>query len=424
MATVTYRGATWNTTAGNKTVTFTPAVGDLIIVASLHSAVDAASTVTDDGGTSPNGAYTRVGSLPSYSTAQAGTSGWYIRTTTVDNATQHIVTSAPGGTSTGGGLAVWTVNGAFSTGSSAYRQEGTQADQAAGTPAPVFPAAVRTMDVVLGAIYTNTNGSANCAIPSGWTENNDSGYNTPPSGLAAYSRNTGETGTTITFGAATPSQFASHVIEIIVNQTVTPGLIDQSGTQFSPTLAPGGVATSPGLVNQAGVLFSPTLLPVGPTQTPALVDRSGVLFGPTLDQQQPSGPQPGLVDQSGTLFAPTLSLGSVTVSPQLVDQSGVLFTPTLQLGGVTLTPALIDRTGVLFDPTLKQVSSPGLISQQGTLFSPTVVAGNVNMPLSLIDNSGVVLIFVGSVPAEEVIHTSTMQSRTASQTILVRGRRE
>lgn len=214
MATVTKRAIVWSTTAGNKTTAaFVPAVNDLLVVASLHSAQDGASTITD----SLSGTYTNVGTLPSYSTAQAGTIGFYLRDTGVSGASMT-VTSAPAGTSTGGGLAVLSVAGSSGYGSGAYVKEAVQADQAAGTPAPVFGSAPASTNCLIGVVCTNTNGSANCTEPAGWAvEDYDQGYNTPASGIHVCHIDSGFTSTTVTYGAATPSQFGAHVIEILAS---------------------------------------------------------------------------------------------------------------------------------------------------------------------------------------------------------------
>src|SRR3990167_2654795 len=114
----------WTTAAGNKTTaSFTPPASALLVVFSLHSLVDAASTITD----SLSGSWSQQGSLFSYSTAQAGTLGCYVRSAGVSGASLT-VTSTPGGTSNGGGLAVFSVTGQMGYGSTPVRTTGGQAD--------------------------------------------------------------------------------------------------------------------------------------------------------------------------------------------------------------------------------------------------------------------------------------------------------
>jgi hypothetical protein len=212
MATTTKRASIWNTNAGAKvTAAFTPAANDLLIAITGHSNTDTADTVTDSQG----GSWDLVGTFRSHSTAVAGGLRIWARTAAV-SASSMTVTSTPGGTSTGGGLAVLSVSGSSGYGSGAIRAQGGLADQAAGTPSVVLPQAALTTSSLIGAVMTNTNGSANCAIPSGWAvEDYDQGYATPATGLEVCHRDTGETRTTIPFGAATPSQFAAIIIEIL-----------------------------------------------------------------------------------------------------------------------------------------------------------------------------------------------------------------
>ena len=107
------------------------------------------------------------------------------------------------------------------TGAAAVLQSSGQTDQAAGTPAPVFSSAALTANTVMGAIYNGTN-PAGLVQPSNWTESQDVGYNTGVvSGLQTCFRNSGETGTTITWGGASASGFASIIIELDTSAVTT-----------------------------------------------------------------------------------------------------------------------------------------------------------------------------------------------------------
>jgi hypothetical protein len=120
-------------------------------------------------------------------------------------------------------ISVYTVAGlpAAALGSAAVRQSSGQTDQAAATPAPVFAAAALTGNPCLGAIYNATN-PAGMTEPASWTEGGDSGYTTGQvSGLETCHRNSGETGTTITWGSASGSAFASIIVELNSFMTYT-----------------------------------------------------------------------------------------------------------------------------------------------------------------------------------------------------------
>ena len=212
MATVSLRGSVWTTASGAKTTaSFTPANGELLVAIVGVAGTDTAPTMSDSKG----GAWTLVDSFRSHGSAITGGLRMYCRNTAVDG-TSMTVTSTPSG-DTGNGLVVLSVTDPAAFAGSAIRGNGGQADQAAGTPAPVLDVAALTKNPVIAAVMTQTNGSANCAPRSSpaYTEHFDAGFNTPASGLEVQSVNSGETASTITLGAATPSGFAAIAIEIV-----------------------------------------------------------------------------------------------------------------------------------------------------------------------------------------------------------------
>jgi hypothetical protein len=218
-ATVTVLGSIWNTTAGNKTVTATPAVGDLIVILSAATGLTSSTHPTDD---NSSGTYANV------VLALQGTSANYlaieVRTALIPAAVSTIFTMGQTGSSGGGGC-VLAIAGPTLAGASSVAHSGGQNNQAAGTPAPSFGAAASAGNACVGAVLTSTNGSANCAPPAGWTEDIDLGYNTPASGIEVCHIASGETGTTITFGAATPSVFAAAIAEFKVPAAELPILV-------------------------------------------------------------------------------------------------------------------------------------------------------------------------------------------------------
>lgn len=225
MATVTARAVLWNTTAGVKTTaSITPANGELLVAIVGVAGTDTAPTMSDSKG----GAWTLVDVFRSYGAAVTGGLRMYCRNTACDG-TAMTVTMTPAGDS-GGGLAVLSCTDPGAFGASAVRSTGGQADQAAGTPAPVLSNTPVSVDPVVAAVMTNTNGSANGTIRTGYTEDYDLGFNTPPSGLEVQHRNSGETSATLTQGGATPSGFAAIAIEIAVKQSVAGGVASEADT--------------------------------------------------------------------------------------------------------------------------------------------------------------------------------------------------
>lgn len=224
MATVTFGVATWTTTAGNKTGILTPAVGDLLVVVCANSGRTTAQapTVTDN---NSSGTYTQVKAATKNTSAD---SMWvFVRTALIAAASSTTVTFAPNAAAdSGGGLVVYRVSGMTLTGASAVNNSGSQDNVASGTPAVPLTRAAYAFDAMIGAVNTTTNGAANSAPPSGWdTEGFDNGYNVPANGLATESRSSGETGSTITFGAAAPSAFCSIVVELDTTGLLPPILV-------------------------------------------------------------------------------------------------------------------------------------------------------------------------------------------------------
>jgi hypothetical protein len=190
MAAVTSLGATWNTTAGNKTVTATPAVDDLIVVVHGMSgwASGDTSVITDNQG----GTYTQIGANP-LSTG-GGTSGalWIsIRTALISSASSTIFTATNTG-DTGGGLTVLKVTGMSRVGSSAVRQSIGQSSQTENPPVIAFGSATLTENPIILAVFGEDN-PAGVTPPTDFTERTDTGWSSPTSGIEVCSIDSGKT---------------------------------------------------------------------------------------------------------------------------------------------------------------------------------------------------------------------------------------
>lgn len=162
-----------DTTAGNDTVTATPAVNDLIVVVQVSS--NSAATghnITDD---QAGGTYTQI------ALAQESTNGkrlrMWVRNSLIASAVSTVFTSTISGDS-GGGLGVFKVTGMSKVGLNAIRQSAIQDEQAASTtPAPVFGSAVLTTNPVLGCVMNGTNPATLTPRSSpAYTERFDVGY--------------------------------------------------------------------------------------------------------------------------------------------------------------------------------------------------------------------------------------------------------
>ena len=235
MATVSHLGSIWDTNAGNHTVTATPAVGDLIVVFAANSGRTKAQppTITDNNG---GGTYTRIPAADYIKSASAD-SGWvFVRDALIASATSTIFTATQSGDS-GGGLTVMKITGMSRVGLAAVRQVKVQNNVASGTPAVTFSMPALTGNPLIGIVNSTTNGSANSAPPTGWTEAVDTGYNVPANGRAVEFRSSGHTSAVVTFGAAAPSAFGTSVVEFEASATV-PGTAPHAYRDAVAALSP------------------------------------------------------------------------------------------------------------------------------------------------------------------------------------------
>lgn len=194
---------------------FTPAVGDLLIcfVVGSESVTNNPTFISSIAGNSFI-QFVKATYRTSLDTLYGFVANQLIIT---GEAIAQTVTYNPADTASGSCISVVAVSGMSRIGLNAIRQFAIQENQAAGTPAPVFSQAALTANAVLGAIGNNTN-PATMTVPAGWTENGDLGYITPTTGLEHVSLNSGFTGTTVTWGSASGSTFASIIVELNTSQ--------------------------------------------------------------------------------------------------------------------------------------------------------------------------------------------------------------
>lgn len=214
MATVTLGINTPSTTNASSyaSAAFTPAVGDLL-VAFVH----ASGTTTNPGTMTGTGAgLTFSWVTGAFNTAGANRHSLFVANQFVSAAASQTVTYAcTGDAATGAIVHVMRIAGARLPGLGAFRQTATQNNgAAAGTPAPAFTSAAMTSNLCIGAVANSTS-PATMTAPASWSELSDvTGYNTPTTGQEIVYRNTGETGTTITWGGTSASVFSAIIAEI------------------------------------------------------------------------------------------------------------------------------------------------------------------------------------------------------------------
>lgn len=221
--------ATYNTTAnasgsggatsgtGNRTATVTtPVVGDLwIVVCFVSTNTNDAPTCSDDQG----GTYALIGTpanqvLPTSENCRLSI---FVRNALITVASSTVVTVATG-SNTSGAIHVLPFTGMSRVGIAAIRSSGLQNNQAAATAVPVLNQSALTGNptiAVQGSADTTT------TAPTNWTERFDTNFATPQIALESATRDSGFTGTTITFGAASSTAFCSYAVELDTSAAVT-----------------------------------------------------------------------------------------------------------------------------------------------------------------------------------------------------------
>lgn len=206
-------GSSITTTAGGKTVTATPTLNDLIILVTIYSDGTAGGAAVSDNNSDGGGSYTKIAGTTFGATVK--TCDLWVRNARIGSATSTVFTLAdPPGSDTGSGITVGRWTGFSDAGAGIVRQSspfGTFA--AAATPAATFPVAALTGNSVI-AVAWNASSTPTLTPPASYTERLDAGYSSPTCGIEYATRDSGETGTTITWGSTSPTQGVCIVAEL------------------------------------------------------------------------------------------------------------------------------------------------------------------------------------------------------------------
>jgi hypothetical protein len=215
----------FDTTAGNKTITATPTVGDLMVIVAASTGLSVGALSISDNQSGTNAAtYTKIGaSFTGFSTL-GGIDAW-VRNKLITSGTSTVFTATQTG-STGGGLIVFRVAGMSIVGVGAIRGAGGQSTGTAGVaPAPVLlgrvgttfsgTQAALTTNGIITAISNELNpGGTTIRSSPAYTRDTDLGYNSPTTGFDAGHLNSGESASTLTWGGTSGGIFASIAIEL------------------------------------------------------------------------------------------------------------------------------------------------------------------------------------------------------------------
>lgn len=200
---------------------FAPAANDLLVAfVGAAATLAAAPTMVDSQGLG----FTLVRSFP-----RSGNTAYVFVANALAAASSMTVTfDCTGDGATGAVIQVARVSGMTLVGIAAIRNSGGFDGAASTTPTGEFVAfgSSLTTNPTLGMVMNSTN-PAGLTEPSGWTERDDTGFNTPSSGAQYVSRDSGFAGTTITWGGTSASQYCGNIIEM-----------DSSVAGYSPAVGP------------------------------------------------------------------------------------------------------------------------------------------------------------------------------------------
>lgn len=225
----------------NTSGSFTPTSGALLVVLIGASATtDNTANVTGSGGMT-------------FSLIKQGNRGGsasklfaYASDSGAVNASQTVSVDMPVDPCTGTTIQVYEVTGMTNFGASALRQENGSGNQSsATTPEITFPASCLTGNPTIGFLCNDTS-PAGITPPTGWTETGttgDIGYSNPTSGAACCHRDSGFTGTVVTWAANSPSNYGCFMLELDASASAGQPTMRRHGmcpyTQRGPLGVPG-----------------------------------------------------------------------------------------------------------------------------------------------------------------------------------------
>lgn len=213
VATSLLGAVTWDTNSGAKSVTATPDVDDLITLVTAHTGNTSSTPPTDDQG----GTYYEAESA--VKVVGADTLKIWVRNSRIASAVSTVFTHSPG-VSTGGGLAVIKSTGMLRVGANAVRQGGNVDNQISTTPPNVAPGSLfDPANTIIAAMF---NAGAGIPPATGFTELFDVNYATPNAYLEVQVKDGSLSGSGITWGANSATNYCAAGIELDITSGAIP----------------------------------------------------------------------------------------------------------------------------------------------------------------------------------------------------------
>jgi len=220
MATATHEAITADTTTSpNTSDAFTPAASDLLVVFVVGGGLFNDATVDLTSSTALT--FTQI----THATFNDSTDDIYAfvaNALVTDTSSQTVTVAHAPHASTGTIIAVCAFAGMTRFGLSAIKQSKIVNNRlAVDTPVIIFDAACLTGNPTI-CMVGNGNNPAALTAPTSWTEQGDVGFATPTTGGEYVTRNSGFTGTTVTWGSASSTRWGALGLELdTAGQTTT-----------------------------------------------------------------------------------------------------------------------------------------------------------------------------------------------------------
>ncbi len=335
---------------------FTPAAGDLLVVAGIISngAIIDDSQITDS-----QGLGWRLNTT-AFKNTNADRLFFAVASNLASNVAMTVTVNSIATSHSGIGYSVLKVSGVSLTGLLAVRQDGFENNASGpGIPAPAFPVNALTGNPTIGVV-ANGESPAGMTEPIGWTELTDSGYSTPTTGFQIVSRDSGFTGKTILWGSASATDYGSIIEEL--DATVGP----VNGTT-SLTFSASATLTGPAsLAGTSTLVFTPV---VNPTAQASVSGSSSVSFT-TMGTLAPPA---AMVGTSALTF---VVAGVLTAPGAMSGTTPLVFTPA---GLLTATATRSGSTSLTFSASGSLIDTPTITKLSGRVGMSAYFGGSVGL---------------------------------------------
>lgn len=232
-------------------------------------------------------------------------------------------------------------------------------------------------------------------------------------------------------------------------QTVSPNLLTNANTVYSPTVTLPQLLVEPNLLVNTNVVESPTVTIPQLLVEPNLLVNTNVVESPTVSLsttviepdflinvntvEVPTVTktqllvEPSLLINVNTIESPTVTLPQLLVEPDLLVNTNTIESPTVTTSQTTIFPDLLINVNTVEDPTVTQTQllvEPDLLVNTNVVESPTVTIPQLLVEPDTLVNTTVVYpptILTGqtTIFPELLVNANIVESPTVSQTQLL-----